>query len=106
QENIEAPIDKSFFYKDVKDFNVFNSRAITLDRTLAHSGTFALMFLGLLEAFEEFAKKNDEKIFLKIYRTNKSFQDFIRNQILALQMVDIFYAWKMLTGKLRPKALE
>jgi len=106
QENIVAPIAKSFFYKDVKDFNIFNSRAITLDRTLAHSGTFALMFLGLLEAFEEFAKKNDEKIFLKIYRTNKSFQDFIRNQILALQMVDIFYAWKMLTGKPRPKASE
>lgn len=106
QENILAPVEKSFFYKDIKDFNIFNSRAITLDRTLAHSGTFALMFLGLLEAFEDFAKKNDKKIFLKLYQTNKSFQDFIRNQILALQMVDIYYAWKMLVGRARPKANE
>ena len=106
QENILAPIDKNFFYKDIKDFNIFNSRAITLDRTLAHSGTFALMFLGLLEAFEEFAKNHHKKIFIKLYQTNKSFQDFIRNQILALQMVDIYYAWKMLVGKPRPKANE
>ena len=35
------------------NFNLFETRAITLDRTVAHGGTFFIMFAGLKEAFEK-----------------------------------------------------
>jgi hypothetical protein len=83
-------------------FDLFGTRAITLDRTLAHSGTFAVMFLGLREAFE---KKSPQEM-REIYKENKGFRDFIRNQITVLYMVDLEHSWGMMIGEKRPSNEE
>lgn len=85
-----------------ENFNLFETRAITLDRTLAHGGTFAVMFLGLKEAFEA----SDMKDLQNLYQENKGFRDFIRNQATALYMVDFNHAWKMMAGSSRPQESE
>ncbi len=104
--NISAPINYNNFRGDIENFNIFNTRAITLDRTIAHTACFALMFLGLVETFEHIKKKYNYEYLNILYRNNKSFQDFIRNQILSLKMVDIDYAWKILIGIERPNIHE
>jgi len=83
-------------------FDVFGTRAITLDRTLAHSGTFAVMFLGLNEAF---ATKTSEEL-REVYAGSKGFRDFVRNQITVLFMVDFDHAWEMMAGRQRPSPEE
>lgn len=106
QKNISTPQKYCDLLEDITTFNIFTTRAITLDRTIAHTGTFAIMFLGLCESFDKIIKKYNSKILLDLYFCNKPFRDFIRNQIIALNMVDINYAWKMLIGITRPKAEE
>ncbi len=94
---------------EVKDFDIFDTRAITLDRTLAHSGTFAVMFLGLKEAFAQiktYCDKEDQPSTHKLYRQSKAFRDFIRNQIVGLFMVDLDGAWQMMVGQKRPEKSE
>lgn len=102
QVNLIAPFAYDKWRGAINNFNIFNTRAITLDRTIAHSGTFILMFLGLVEAFDRILHKKDAQILTNLYKHSKSFQDFVRNQILTLRMVDIDYAWKMLIGCARP----
>jgi phosphoenolpyruvate carboxylase len=104
QKNILTPHKYCDLLEDILTFNIFTTRAITLDRTIAHTGTFAIMFLGLCESFNKIITKYNSKILLDLYFCNKPFRDFIRNQIIALNMVDINYAWKMLIGIDRPKA--
>ena len=106
QQNIASPVKYCDLIENISTFNIFETRAITLDRTIAHSGTFALMFLGLQEAFNKIIKKHNSKILLELYSHNNSFRDFIRNQIIALKMVDINYAWQMLIGIKRPAIEE
>ena len=106
QQNIVTPIKYCDLLEDISTFNIFETRAITLDRTIAHTGTFAIMFLGLQESFNKIIKKYNSKILLDLYFYNKPFRDFIRNQIIALNMVDIHYAWKMLIGIERPPVQE
>ena len=106
QKNILAPHKYCDLLEDISTFNIFTTRAITLDRTIAHTGTFAIMFLGLHESFNKIITKYNSKILLELYFCNKPFRDFIRNQIIALNMVDINYAWKMLIGIERPKTEE
>lgn len=106
QKNILTPQKYCDLLEDITTFNIFTTRAITLDRTIAHTGTFAIMFLGLCESFNKIITKYNSKILLDLYFCNKPFRDFIRNQIIALNMVDINYAWKMLIGIDRPKAEE
>ena len=106
QKNIPIPNKYCDLLEDISAFNIFTTRAITLDRTIAHTGTFAIMFLGLCESFQKIIKKYNSKILLDLYFCNKPFRDFIRNQIIALNMVDINYAWKMLIGIERPKIEE
>lgn len=106
QENILAPHKYCDLLEDISVFNIFTTRAITLDRTIAHTGTFAIMFLGLRESFDKIITKHNPKILLDLYFCNKPFRDFIRNQIIALNMIDINFAWKMLIGIDRPKAEE
>ena len=106
QKNILTPHKYCDLLEDISTFNIFTTRAITLDRTIAHTGTFAIMFLGLHESFNKIIAKYNSKILLDLYFCNKPFRDFIRNQIIALNMVDINYAWKMLIGIDRPKAEE
>ena len=106
QQNIKAPVKYCDLIENISTFNIFETRAITLDRTIAHSGTFALMFLGLQEAFNKIIKRHNSKILLELYSHNNLFRDFIRNQIIALKMVDINYAWQMLIGIKRPAIEE
>ena len=106
QKNILTPHKYCDLLEDISTFNIFTTRAITLDRTIAHTGTFAIMFLGLHESFNKIITKYNSKILLDLYFCNKPFRDFIRNQIIALNMVDINYAWKMLIGIDRPPAEE
>ena len=106
QKNILTPHKYCDLLEDISTFNIFETRAITLDRTIAHTGTFAIMFLGLQESFNKIIKKYNSKILLDLYFYNKPFRDFIRNQIIALNMVDIHYAWKMLIGIERPPVQE
>jgi hypothetical protein len=106
QQKITTPIKYCDAVEDIKNFNIFETRAITLDRTIAHTGTFAIMFLGLRESFDKIIKKYNSKTFLDLYFHNNSFRDFIRNQIIVLDMVDINYAWKMLVGIERPPIKE
>jgi len=106
QKNILTPNKYCDLREEISKFNIFTTRAITLDRTIAHTGTFAIMFLGLSESFNKIIKNYNSKILLDLYFCNKPFRDFIRNQIIALNMVDINYAWKMLIGIERPKVEE
>ncbi len=106
QQKIATPIKYCDAVEDLKSFNIFETRAITLDRTIAHTATFAIMFLGLQESFDKIIKKYNSKILLDLYFYNNSFRDFVRNQIIALDMVDINYAWKMLVGIERPPIEE
>lgn len=85
-----------------KEFDLFNTRAITLDRNLAHSYVFAIMFLGLKEAF---AQSDLSKIHA-LYSKSKGFRDFIRNQIVILFLVDLEKSWQMLLGIKRPSKKE
>ncbi len=106
QKNISTPIKYCDLMEDISTFNIFEARAVTLDRTIAHTGTFAIMFLGLRESFDKIITKYNSKILLDLYFHNKPFRDFIRNQIIALNMVDINFAWKMLIGIDRPQIEE
>lgn len=106
QKNILTPQKYCDLLEDISTFNIFTTRAITLDRTIAHTGTFAIMFLGLHESFDKIITKYNSKILLDLYFCNKPFRDFIRNQIIALNMIDINYAWQMLIGIARPEVEE
>lgn len=107
QQNILAPIKYSAFRGELKNYNLFNTRAITLDRTLAHTASFALMFFGVREAFENFMRKNQNlELPKQLYFGNKTFFDFIRNQLITLHLVDIKYTWRMLLGSDRPSIKE
>ncbi len=88
--------------KVTNNFDLFSTRAITLDRTVAHTGTFAIMFLSINEALV----KHEFENLHNLYNHNKCFRDFIRNQIIALHMVDLDHAWRMLIGCIRPSKKE
>jgi len=104
--NISTPVKYCEVLDGISNFNIFENRAITLERTIAHTGTFAIMFLGLLESFKKIIKEHNNKVFLNLYLNNNNFRNFIRNQIITLKMVDINYAWKMLIGIDRPSIQE
>ncbi len=106
QQTIVPPVKYCDLLENISKFNIFETRAITLDRTIAHTGTFAIMFLGLHEAFNHIIKKHGSKILLDLYLHNNLFRDFVRNQIIALKMVDINYAWRMLLDMERPPIEE
>jgi phosphoenolpyruvate carboxylase len=103
----EVVVEGSYdaLFGDKKSFDLFNTRAITLDRTLAHLGTFALMFLGLNESFAEMKAENAS--LSEVYKKSKPFRDSIRNKVTGLYMVDLDGAWDKAVGAgSRPEAEE
>jgi hypothetical protein len=101
-QNIVAPFDFIQFKGDIEKYNLFSTRAITLDRTIAHSGTFLLSFLGNIEGLNEVIKKYGIKKLQKMFKKSSKFHDFLISQILSIYLVDIDFAWQMLVGKPRP----
>ena len=82
--------------------DIFETRAITLEKTLSQSGIYAVMFLGLREAFEQYSPAQMREV----YQVDKGFRDFIRNQIVTLHMVDLDYSWDMMCVSKRPATDE
>lgn len=99
--NISSPFNYQQFKGDIFQYNLFNTRAITLDRTVAHSGTFILSFLGIVEGLEEIIGKFGLKKIQEMAINSQKFHEFLVNQIMALYLVDIDYAWQMFFGKNR-----
>jgi phosphoenolpyruvate carboxylase len=101
-QNILAPFDFIQFKGDIEKYNLFSTRAITLDRTIAHSGTFLLTFLGNLEGLNAVIKKYGIKKIQEMLKKSFKFHDFLIGQILSIYLVDIDFAWQMMIGKPRP----
>ena len=100
--NILAPFDYQKYKGDIENFNLFNTRAITLDRTIAHSGTFILFFLGTYEGLIDLVKKYGLIKIREMAKNCFQFHEFLINQIIVIYMVDIDFAWQSLLGKSRP----
>ncbi len=96
--------------------NVFDQRAIGLDKTATHSGTYFSNLAGVYEGLEEVLKAADNQqtgFFERLengtqmsddevnklndlFKNSKSFRDFIRDQAVAMDMRDFDHAWAML----------
>jgi hypothetical protein len=100
--NILAPFDYQKYKGDIANYNLFNTRAITLDRTIAHSGTFILFFLGIYEGLVELINKYGLIKIREMAKNCSQFHEFLINQIIAIYLMDIDFAWQMLLGKSRP----
>ncbi len=71
-------------------------RAIGAERLGAHSRTFILAILGLLDGLESQENLHD------IYLSSKSERDSQRNTAILLHMLDFNIAWKMMIGEDHP----
>ena len=102
-------------YKDGDDANnakvsdPFGQRAITFDRLMAHSGTYASSFLGVKEAFDKVKTGDADKDAKKLHETfegSKSFRDLMRNQAMILEMTNLDHAWDLAGRDERPSNKE
>jgi len=102
-------------YKDgdnknnLKVSNPFGQRAITFDRLMAHSGTYASSFLGVKEAFDAVKTSDVDKTAKKLHETfegSKSFRDLMRNQAMILEMTNLDHAWDLAGKDKRPSSKE